>query len=156
MPPRPRGNLYMNEQFWESETDPLPMLDRLYPMHSEASSPPPDRKSRLYYVACARRVWDRLPWVCRELVAFAEDAADRRKVEQRLRELVSGVAERLVASCGSDPELVAEEVEAAGSQLDMIRYQELSLPMPVDPETIPEDWDGLAQLVYAAYAHDTS
>src|SRR5207253_51987 len=114
-----------------------------YPMHSEASAPPPDRKSRLYYVACARRVWGRLPRVCRKLAEFAEDAADRRKDDRRLRDPVSGIAEQLVASCGSDPELVAEVVEGAGAQLDAI-LSPGSLPVPADPETIPGDWDGLA------------
>jgi hypothetical protein len=132
------------------------MLDHLYPMHSEASSPPPDRKSRLYYAACARRVWDRLPWVCRTLVEFAEDAADRRNGDRGLRELVCGIAERLVGSCGSDPDVVAEEVAATGSVLDTVLYHELDLRKPVPPDVIPEDWDGLVQLVYAAYAHDTS
>ena len=47
------------------------VLGRLFPVRGHDSTEPAPRKMRLYYVGCARRVWDRLPWVCRELVAFA-------------------------------------------------------------------------------------
>jgi hypothetical protein len=147
----------MDEQFWESETDPLPMLDRLYPIHSEDSSPPPDRKSRLYYVACARRVWHRLPWACRELVEIAEDAADRRKDDRRMRNLVFDVAEELVGSCGSDPELVAEILEEAELRLRRVLFPDETITLKhVDPKSVSDGWDGIAQLIYAAYARDTS
>jgi hypothetical protein len=146
----------MKEKHWERETNPVPMLERLFPLHSENSGMPQGRKSRLYYVACARRVWARLPWACRELVEIAEDLADRRRDDRRLRELVAEVAEDLVNTCGSDPEVVAETLEEAEQQLRMVRFPEETITLKhVDPKSVSDGWDGIAQLIYAAYARDT-
>jgi hypothetical protein len=147
----------MTEELWENGTDPLPMLDQLFPIRGENSKLPPTRKSRLYFVACARRVWDRLPWACRELIEIAEEAVDRRKDDRRrLRDLVSGVAELLVSSSGSDPEVVAEFVEEAEQRLRVLLFpEETSSLKPIDPKSVPDGWDGITQLVYAPYAGDS-
>src|SRR5436305_10732742 len=100
----------MTKEHWEAGTDPLPMLEELFPLRGENSTEPPGRKSRLYFVACARRVWDDLPSVCRRLAEFAEQAADARNADRRLRVAVAEVAEHLVGTCGSDDPWVLEEV----------------------------------------------
>lgn len=147
----------MTANQWETATDPLPMLERLFPIQSENSTPPPGRKLRLYYVACARRVWDRLPWVCRGLVGVAEDAADRPNDDRRLRAHAGEVAEQLVNSCGWEPEVVAAEIEDAERQLRLLLDPDETITVRhVEPRSITPEWDGIAQLVYGAYAQDTS
>ena len=153
----PQVPVGMTKEHWEAGTDPLPMLEELFPIRGEDSREPPGRKSRLYFVACARRVWGELPWICRRLAEFAEQAADRWNDDRRLRAAVAEVAERLVGTCGSDDPWVLEEVLAeAGRRLAALlkRDDPARLAPPLD--SVPKHWDGLAQLVYGPYAGDDS
>jgi hypothetical protein len=150
----------MTELAWETEHDPMSMLEHLFPFRGENSALPPTRKARLYFAACARRVWDRLPWCCRELVSAAERAVDRARRDRPPDwASVHEAAETLVGTCGCEPEVVAEVL----AELDL-RIEELQVGpgghMLRSPEPylleLPKPWDGLALLVYALFAGDTS
>jgi hypothetical protein len=102
----------MNEELWLTGTDPLDLLNELYPVHTLGSERPQSRQSRMYLLACARREWVRLPGVCRTLVALAEVYADAPRANEALRADAEPVAETLMNPDGiSDEEF--REVETA-------------------------------------------
>lgn len=151
----------MTEQHWEAGLDARPMIEQLFPLRGENSALPPTRKSRLYFVACARRVWDRLPWCCRELVGAAERDAERvrRKNPPSMWPRMREAAEAVVGTCGSEPDEVAEVLAELDSQIERSRLgpggHTLRAPDPYLLEP-PKPWDGLALLVYAPFAMDSS
>src|SRR5436305_1614104 len=57
----PQVPVGMTKEHWEAGTDPLPMLEELFPIRGEDSREPPGRESRRYFVACARRAWGARP-----------------------------------------------------------------------------------------------
>jgi hypothetical protein len=93
------------EALWREGTDPLALLDDLYPPRTLGSEKPQDRKCRLYLCACARRQWDRLPGVCRALVELAEYVAESPREREEVRAAVAAVAERLMHSAGEEDDL---------------------------------------------------
>jgi hypothetical protein len=137
----------MTETDWQTTADPLALLGHLFPDRGHDSTEPAPRKLRLYYVACARRAWDRLPPVCRELVEFAEERADGRTADAKLRHAVYEVADRLVGSCREEPAVVAEALADAREQLAALFGREVG--ETTDPPPAP--WAGFAQLVYAPF-----
>src|SRR5262245_29248679 len=101
----------MDEQLWQTGTDPYTLLNGLYPIRTHDSNQPQSRQCRLYLLACARREWRRLPRVCRALVVAGEVFADAPTAEERLRAGIEPVAERLMNTDGKPDEL--REAESA-------------------------------------------
>ena len=64
------------ERDWHHSADPIPLLHHLFPMHGHHSTPEQPRKLRLYYAACARRVYGRLNSIQRGFLEAAERLAD--------------------------------------------------------------------------------
>jgi hypothetical protein len=142
----------MSESEWDAADDPLALLARVFPVRGHDSGEPPPRKLRLYYAACARREWARLPWVCRELVAFAEEATDGAHSDPWLRHAVYDLAERLLGSCREDEAGAQEELNDARDLLARLlgRGPGNESGMP------PQPWDGFARLLYAPFAQEAA
>jgi hypothetical protein len=151
----------MNETLWFTGTDPLALLDALYPMRSLGSEPPQARASRLYLLACARKQWDRLPGVCRALVTLAEVFADAPREQSRLRGQVAPVAERLMQSDGEPEDLHEAVVELAFCQHispDLAAAWAAASEPPdesFDLKPGSDEWRGLAALVYLPFERNT-
>jgi hypothetical protein len=152
----------MNEAAWFAESDPLALLDALHPMRSHGSELPQTRASRLYLLACARRQWRRLPCVCRALVALAEVFADAPREESWPRGQVAPIAERLMQSDGEESDLHEAAVELMLAQhLAVDRdagWNAAPLNLPLDPTDVqlrPDEWRGLAALVYLPFECNT-
>src|SRR5262245_3442163 len=95
----------MTERDWFTASDPLALLDYMYPVRGMDSIEPQKRSSRWYLLGCARRAWDRLPGVCRAVVAVAERVYHTRRVDQTLRESVYPLAEELIHLRGEAADL---------------------------------------------------
>src|SRR5262245_27794697 len=145
--PRMNRPSVTTERDWFATGDPLAMLARIYPMRSPDSRDPQDRRSRLYLLACARRAWDRLPWVCRTLVEVGEMNADGQPVDARLQSAARAAADKLTDSA-SPAEVLAEAEEYLALGGRERSAGEVS-PVP-DPQT----WKGLAYLVYFPFYPD--
>ncbi|MDB5312188.1 MAG: hypothetical protein JWO38_6390 [Gemmataceae bacterium] len=134
-------------QAWETEPDPLALLEHLFPVRGLDSTPAQTRQSRYYLVACARRAWGRLPWVCRAVVQVAERITTRQEVDPAVRAAVAAAAEELT-HCQGEPEAVAE-IEQGLRTARLVRpVGDDSPPADADPRV----WTGLAYLVYAPFA----
>jgi hypothetical protein len=127
---------------WEAEPNPLVLLDTLFPPHGHDSTPAQTQGSRFYLTACALRAWDRLPGVCRAVVRVGERVAARERVPRAERHAARAAGEELVHGRGEE-----EAVRAAGRIL-----RDAGLAVPDGPAAAPEDWPGLAYLVYAPFA----
>ncbi|AMV29491.1 hypothetical protein VT84_34170 [Gemmata sp. SH-PL17] len=151
------------EKFWRTENDPHALLSALFPTRSEGSVVLQTRKCRHYLLACARRQWNRLPGVCREIVALAEVFAEYPRSEARLRALVAPIAEQLVHSAGDpgDLEEAARALRSAGEEdtpggVRSRLAPEDQFDVPVVPEPFSEtEWRGLASLVYLPFVLNT-
>lgn len=100
-----------SDNLWDEGDDPLALLEDLYPKRTPGSEQHQERKCRLYLCACARRHWDRLPGVCRGLVALAEHIADGPREREPLRAALAPVAEQLMNSEGWPGDLKAARIE---------------------------------------------
>src|SRR5205807_10316546 len=105
----------MNARQWEAETDPYELLEFLFPMRGLDSVERQTRQSRLYLLACARRVWDQLPAVSRPMVELAERMTDGEALEPMLRHTVEFLAELLV-HCRGEADGI-EEIEAKSAAI---------------------------------------
>ncbi len=149
----------MNERLWLTGTDPLELLAELYPMSTLGSERPQARQSRMYLLACARRVWGRLPGVCRALVALAEVYTDSPGEKWWLRTRAASVAEQLMHSEGEPSDLLAAHAElvfAEDTAADValaLRAAEASAVSAPDPPLAAGEWQGLARLVYLPFVN---
>jgi hypothetical protein len=139
----------MNERDWFTATDPLAMLEYLFPVRGMDSTEPQRRPSRLYLLACARRAWDRLPGVCRAVVAVAERVFYKRTADNRLREAVYPLAEELVNIRGEAPEL--RRIGWMLVSLGHATADEVLVKADIDPEL----WTGFAHLAYFPFSRTT-
>ena len=111
----------------------------------------------MYLLACARRAWDRLPGVCRALVALGEVYADSPAEYEWLRARLAPVAEQLMHSAGEDSALVEARVELVAARLftpdvdDALRAAD----DPPDPPHASGEWQELARLVYLPFVKST-
>ncbi len=155
----------MNEHHWQAENDPLVLLGELFPQHSQGTPQHQTRKCRLYLAACARRRWDRLPGVCRALVALAEACAEACAESPRqaepIRRAAAPIAEGLMHSDGEPTALWAAGLELAKAGRDSVNLA-LALRAVPDPlDATPEspltrgEWHGLAALVYLPFVPRT-
>lgn len=140
----------MTETTWLNSTDPLALLDHLFPMRSLDSTEPQPRKSRLYLVACARRAWDHLPWVCRALAEIAEDVADNPKPKRRLREAAYAIAEELTHGRGEPDDIAEAELALAN-----LGHRNPNPPAGSAPYSPPKHWTSFAHLAYFPFARET-
>ncbi|MBA4067843.1 MAG: hypothetical protein C0501_29915 [Isosphaera sp.] len=136
----------MTEHDWERCRDPLPMLDEVYPVRSPDSAEEQSRRSRLYLLACGRAAWDRLPGVCRQVVAAGERVYLGRDPDAGFRREVRRLAEELVHCRGSAAAVGAVARKLAG----------LGVPAPGGaPAAPPGAWAGLAFLAYFPFCPST-
>ncbi len=135
----------MTEHNWFSATDPLAMLDFLYPFRGHDSIEPQSRMSRLYLLACARRGWDRLPGVCRAVLAVAERVYRGQEIDTRLRKEIYSVAEELTHCQG-----VTAGVNVLGRELVSLGHA-TSTEVLIEADIDPELWQGFAHLAYSPF-----
>ncbi|VTR91367.1 Uncharacterized protein (Fragment) OS=uncultured bacterium PE=4 SV=1 [Gemmata massiliana] len=150
--------------FWRTENDPHELLSALFPPRSEGSVVHQTRQCRHYLHECARRQWNRLPGVCREIVALGEIFAEDTDKEIRLRALVAPIAEQLMNSAGEPGDLAeaarclrsAGEEDAPGGVRSRLapgdRFDGWIAPAEPVSET---EWRGLAALVYLPFVQYT-
>jgi hypothetical protein len=138
----------MNAETWPTTTDAVAMLEYLFGMRSPDSVLPDQRPVWLYLHTCARRAWDRLPWVMRALVEVAELLPDRHPVDARLKSAAVTAAEEMYQN--SDPDEAIAEAEQAFSLAGRTRP-------PDAPPLVPEGktWAGLANLIYFLFSSAT-
>ncbi len=136
----------MNKRPRPTITNPLTLLERMFPSHGMDSTEPQPRQSRLYLIACARHAWERLPGVCRAVVTLAERVYGRRAIDNTLHEQVYPHAENLTHCRGE-----AEDVNAIGRALVELG---LAAEAEVWTETdiAPEAWLGFAHLAYFPFS----
>ena len=127
---------------WDAARDPFDLLDHHFPMRGLDSTVRQTRASRLYLIACARAVWERLPWCGQALIAYAERLVDGVPIDAKLRESVRELAEEFTNCLGESEDLAEFE----------IRLQNLDYPFGrrTEPERAfePEEWRSLSHLVY--------
>lgn len=139
-----------SDALWREGTDPLALLDDLYPQRTPGSVQPQDRKCRLYLIACARRQWHRLPGVCRGLVDLAEHYAERPRERERLRVALALVAEQLLHSEGAEHDLAeaAKDLSQMAAADPVVSAVLGRLPRRPGGPAGGAGWRGLAALVY--------
>lgn len=131
---------------WATTGDPVSLLEHRFGMRSPDSTVTDTRQVRLYFLACARRAWDQLPWSCRTLVEVAERLADGKPVDQLLRSAAQAAAEELVNNTdGPDARSEAENL------LEMAGLNRPECDCAADREPNPKTWPGLAHLVYYGF-----
>jgi hypothetical protein len=139
----------MNERDWLTTDDALAMLDHLFPVRGLDSTEPQSRPSRLYLLNCARVAWNRLPGVCRAVVAAGERAFCGRVRNHSLRDVVYPHAEALTLCRGE-----VEEVNGIGRALvalGLAAPEEVRVEEDIDPKA----WGGFAHLAYFPFAGTT-
>jgi hypothetical protein len=142
-------NRTVSERRWLNGTDPLVLLRARHPVHTHESTEPQTRQSRMYLLACARRVWARLPGVCRALVELAEGYADTRRGESPPEE-VALLAARLMNCDGAADDLSDAEAELNRYLVESGGAARVPTVRP-DPPPGPDEWRGLAALVYLPF-----
>jgi hypothetical protein len=136
----------MTDRDWLTSGDPLAMLKARFPVRSHDSTEPQPRYSRLYLIACARAVWDRLPPVCRAITMLAEKVYGGRRTDRRLWDEVYPTVEAVTACTGE-----AEDVNAIGRALVDLGHAKAA-DVWADSD-VPEDlWAGFAHLVYFPFS----
>ncbi len=151
----------MNERLWLTSTDPLALLAELFPQTTLGSEQPQTRRSRMYLLACARRSWERLPVVCRALVALAEVCTDSSNKEEWLWAQVAPIAEQLMHSEGEPSDLLAAHTglllaqHIAGDVELALRDASIPPYATPNPPLTSEEWRGLVQLVYLPFVRNT-
>jgi hypothetical protein len=152
-----------DERDWLTGTDPIALLNSRHPVHTLGSVEPQTRRSRMYLIACARRAWERLPGVCRALVELAEAHADDPRGRRYLRTDVAPVAERLMNSPGESTDILEAHLELTSLRDSFADHEPalraLGEPIRTEPNLpfAPEEWRGLAALVYLPFdAHTPS
>jgi hypothetical protein len=105
----------------------------------------------MYLLACARRQWDRLPGVCRTLVALAEVYADAPRANEPVRAAAEAVAETLMNSDGTPADLRAAEAELAGLSARASVAPVIGLGATHAPKLSLDEWHALAKLVYLTF-----
>jgi len=139
----------MTEHDWQTGTDPLALLDYLFPVRSQGSVEPQSRASRLYLLGCARRSWDRLPGVCRAVAAVAERLYYPRSPDRRAHDAVYPLAEALINCRGESADLTAIGRELVGQ--GHAAAGEVWSGASIDPDL----WVGFAYLAYFPFARET-
>ncbi len=135
----------MTDQEWFQATDPYELLEALFPLRGFDSTEPQPRPSRLYYIACGRRAWHRLPPLCQVLVQLAERLYHPRQPDLSLRDAVYPLAEEMLHAAGR-----AERLNALAARLvaqGLARPDELF----VSGDVPYEQWEPLAQLTFGPF-----
>jgi hypothetical protein len=139
----------MNERDWEAACDPLELLNELFPMRGLDSTESQSRASKLYLIACARRIWPRLPWCGRQVIEFAERLVEKAILDKEVRAAVREIAEEFT-HCRGD----AEDLANLEKKLLAIAYPFGRRTEP-DPPAPCEDWCSVAHLIYFPFAGTT-
>lgn len=132
----------MDPHDWQTATDPLAMLDEIFPQRGLDSAEPQSRSSRLYLVGCGRLARARLPGVCRAVVSLAERVFAGRQTDRRLRDEVYSHAEALVRCRGE-----ADDVNAIGRALVNLGHADAAAVWAT-ADTPPREWLGCAYLAF--------
>lgn len=136
----------MTEAEWSGTADAVALLNHLFGARSPDSTTSDPRQLRRYFLSCGCRAWDRLPWVCRELMSVAEALADRVPVDPRLESAAKSAAEELTHSRAAASALV--EAEAYLAMAGRTRPPDVELG---DAGFTEQTWPGVAHLVYYAF-----
>jgi hypothetical protein len=131
------------------------MLGELFPTRTLGSVERQTRKSRLYLVACARRLWPHLPGVLHAIVQLAELCTDNIREYDSVRQSTAMIASSLMQSQGTRLDLQAACEELANFQL----LQHLDCQQTPDASREPAlnatAWRSLAALVYLPFEPNT-
>jgi hypothetical protein len=158
---------FSDERQWLTGTDPLALLNELYPMRSLGSVQPQTRPSRMYLLACARAQWTRLPNVFRALVALAEVYADSPRDQEWLRVAIAPIAAQLMHSDGEESDLIKAETDLSllsahggESPVDILarlerRGQYVAATGLSTPPLAPSEWQGLTRLSFLPFEVNT-
>jgi hypothetical protein len=139
----------MTERDWEAATDPLELLNFLFPMRGLDSTESQSHASRRYLIGCARRVWPRIPWCGRQLIEVAECLVEKVEIDKEARRAMREVAEGFTHCFGE-----AEDLALLEKKLLAIEYPFGRRTEP-DPTTLPEEWGSISHLVYLPFAGTT-
>lgn len=139
----------MNESDWLSTSDPLALLDYLFPIRGLDSTQPQSRASRLYLLGCARLAWDRLPGVCQCVAKVGQRVYGGRMRDTVLRDTIYPHAEALIHCRGT-----ADEVNSIGRELVALGLA-TAAEVFTKEDIPPEQWSGFAHLVYLPFARTT-
>jgi hypothetical protein len=138
-----------DEHRWLHGTDPVELLNSLYPIATLGSVQPHKRQSRMYLLACARRhrVWSRLPSVCRSLVEVAEKITDGQH-GQKIPEELAMIAARLMTAAPTE-----EDLNDITTDVNHYLVSSSHQRAPATPEASlrSEEWPGLAALIYLPF-----
>lgn len=135
----------MNSQQWNQATDPYELLEYLFPMRGMDSMEPQSRSSRLYYLACGRQAWYRLPRVCQEILELGERLYHPWSLNTALRDQLYPLAEELIHSRGE-----AERVNQLAQRLvggGWSKPDHIFLTQDISPH----QWQIYAELTFAPY-----
>jgi hypothetical protein len=145
------------EVFWFDCNDPVDLLKSLHPPHTLGSLQPQSRQSRLYLLACARRLWHRLPIVVRELILLAEMVTDSPRKEEPLRAAVAPIAASLMQSPGEPEDCAAAKTELLATHFNSWNELEgnANKTAPPDSPLTEEEWRGFGGLVYLPFETNT-
>lgn len=135
----------MTEAEWIATNDPFELIDHRFGMRSPDSVTSDVRQLQLYFLACAQRTADRLPWIGRELLAAAEQQAAGNALDPLGKSAVRAAAEELVHNTDfADAIQQAEHYYALSG-----RIRPIDVPAAT-AEFLPKLWSGTAHLLYYA------
>ena len=133
----------MTPELWNTTDDPFVLLDYKFPLTGADSVLAQTRKSKLYLVACARRLPFELPWVLRTLVEYGRELAESPyQYTSEFRAELRSLAEEMANT--ADPECAVEEAERR------LARRGVNVPL-CSRDGLPErkEWLGLAYLAFA-------
>lgn len=125
------------------------MLGAVFPIRGLDSVEPQTRTSRLYLIACARRLREQLPGVCRAVSRAAECLYAAQKFDRALRDSLYPHAEALI-HCRGD----AVDVNAIGRALASQGHADAAEVWATE-DVPPDEWAGFAYLVFAPFSNTT-
>lgn len=134
---------------WNTTDDAFVLLDSKFPLGGADSVLTQTRKSKLYLVACARRLAVELPWVLRALVEYGRELAEEPNAyTSEFRAELRAVAEEVANT--ADAELAVAEAERRLARRGVYAPPGSRPALPDD-----KDWLGLAYLAAAPLSRMT-
>ena len=137
---------HMTTALWDTTADPFDLLDYKFPIRGMDSVQSQTRKSKLYLLACAKRVPEALPWVLRTLIAVGGELIEApAKYGDTYRQDVRALAEEMANT--ADP---ADAL--AGAERKLAKLNHFPPADGRDPVPPAKDWIGLAHLAAGTHA----
>lgn len=141
-----RSNVDMTEAEWFATNDPFALLLRRFGIRSPDSATSDVRQLQRYFLTCAKRCREQLPWIGSQLVAVAEKLLFNEPQDPRLISAATAAAEELIHN--TDFEEAIALAEQSFALADRVRPAEVPSAATVVP---PPLWGGIAHLIYYAF-----